>query len=92
VAQERAAESGWIEIKEAAAEGTAEGLRLHLPATIGLLVKGLCICFLMALVHRLIGVGVLESVLLSGFFGLAGINITAFLRRRNGKESDEGED
>lgn len=92
MANEGTVGGGWTEIKEAAAEGTAEGLRLHLPGTIGLLAKGSSICLLMAFVHFVLGSGFPLSILVGGFFGLAGVNVTAILRWLDERNDERGED
>ena len=68
-------------IGKAATEGLAEGLGIHLPGAVGLLVKGPLICGFMAFGHFVLGTDWPLSVVVGGFCGLAGINVPAALRR-----------
>lgn len=67
------------EIGKAATEGLAEGLRLHLPGTVGLLLKGPLICGFMAFGHFVLGTDWPLSVVVGGVCGLAGVNVPAVL-------------
>lgn len=81
------------EIGKAATEGLAEGLRLHLPGTVGLLLKGPLICGFMAFGHFVLGTDWPLSVVVGGVCGLAGVNIPAILGwlEKNRAEGEEPE-
>ena len=76
-------------IGKAITEGLAEGIGVHLPGAVGLVLKGPLICAFMAFGHFLLGTDWPISVVAGGFCGLAGVNASAFLRWMDKGRSSE---
>jgi hypothetical protein len=74
-----------FDLRQAACEGLAEGLREHLPGAVGIVAKGIPLCTLGTLTHLIVGVSVPGSAI---SVVLAGVGSWAWLRTRRNQCSE----
>jgi hypothetical protein len=74
--------AGDDDVRRAAREGIADGLREHLPGAVGILAKGTPLCALGAYTHLVLGISAPGSAI---SVGLAGAGGSAWLRARRSR-------
>lgn len=81
------------DVRRAAREGLARGLREHLPGAVGIVTKGIPLCAVGAFAHLILGMSMSGSAISAALTG-AGVSSSVWLRaRRSGRlktPSDQG--
>jgi hypothetical protein len=72
------------DVRRAAREGLANGLREHLPGAVGIVTKGAPLCGVGTFAHLVLGLSVSGSAISAALTG-AGVAGTAWLRTRGGR-------
>ena len=61
------------DLKQAAREGLADGLRLHLPGAVGIVTKGIPLCAASSFVHFVLGMGLPGSAMSAVVAGIGSV-------------------
>jgi hypothetical protein len=67
-------------LKQAAREGLAEGLRLHLPGAVGIVTKGIPLCAAISFAHFVLGMGLPGSAISTVVAGIGPVWVHAHRR------------